>query len=226
MPFFLQNCSLPAVIVRCVLCWVPREYLIQAWHPQKMKLKYQSANNCWLGVESTKYHQIHTRPLLPSDLNPIKISCLFKYQYNSFHSYVFHVKLADLISFHSWVIHFTVGGPAEVVVVVFFFFFLFLSIVLIKTNWIELMVPRPQITALPSQSCSSLKWDKSSVLCNQTSTKSQPVKEAGSLVCCYCHGRIIAFPSRSQIITWHERAQGDLFEHKEMRLPSMWQWLF
>lgn len=99
----------------------------------------------------------------------------FKYQYNSFQSYVF--QRHDLIfstckadwfdklslmsnSFHCWR---TGWGCC---------FFLFLSIALIKTNWIELMVLRPRITVLPSQSCSSLKWDKSSVPCNQTSKKS------------------------------------------------------
>lgn len=104
----------------------------------------------------------------------------FKYQYNSFHSYVF--QRLDLIfstykagwfdklslvsnSFHCWR---TLWGCC---------FFLFLSIALIKTNWIELMVPSPWITVLPSQSCSSLKWDKSSVPCNQTSKKVNTTKE-------------------------------------------------
>ena len=100
---------------------------------------------------------------------------LFKYHYNSFQSYV--SQRLDLIfstykagwfdklslmsnSFHCWT---TLWGCC---------FFLFLSIALIKTNWIELMVPSPRITVLPSQSCSSLKWDKSSVPCNQTWKKS------------------------------------------------------
>lgn len=92
--------------------------------------------------------------------------------------YSLHLKLLDLISFHSWVIHFIVGGPCEVVV-----FFLFLSIVLIKTNWIELMVPSPRITVLPSQSCSSLKWDKSSVPRNQTWKKKKSTRQRSHLPC-------------------------------------------
>ena len=104
----------------------------------------------------------------------------FKYQYSSFQSYVF--QLHDLIfstykagwfdklslmsnSFHCWG---TLWGCC---------FFLFLSIELIKTNWIELMVPSSRITVLPSPSCSSLKWDKSSVPCNHTWKKVNTPKE-------------------------------------------------
>lgn len=108
----------------------------------------------------------------------------FKYQYNSFQSYVF--PCLDLIfstykagwfdklslmsnSFHCWR---TLWGCC---------FFLFLSIALIKTNWIELMVPSPRITVLPFQSCSSLKWDKSSVPCNQTWKKVNTPKKSSPL---------------------------------------------
>lgn len=146
----------------------------------------------------------------------------FKYQYNSFQSYVF--QHPDLLfstfktdwfdklslmsnSFHCWR---TGCGCCFVL----FFSPLFLSIVLIKTNWIELMALRPRITVLPSQPCSSLKWDKSSVPCNQTSKKA--TRQRSQLPCllllwwAHYHFSIkstnnnLAWKSRQRLVWTHE----------------------
>lgn len=107
----------------------------------------------------------------------------FKYQYNSFQSYVFQrLDLLfstyksgwfDKLSLMSNSFHWRSQWGCC--------FFLILSIELIKTNWIELMVPSPWIAVQPSRSCSSLKWDKSSVPCNQTWKKVNTPKKLSPL---------------------------------------------
>lgn len=188
-PFFFTKLCVSAVIVRCILQSSSSQCsVVQVFHSKatsKNKWKYLTADR-FVSNECIT-HQISSNNRWPviviwfvsnRDFMP------FKYQYNSLPLYVF--QRLDLIfstykagwfdklslmsnSFHCWR---TLWGCC---------FFLCLFTVLIKTNWIELMVLSPRITVLPSQSCSSLKLDKSSVPCNQTWKKS--TRQRSHLLC-------------------------------------------
>lgn len=124
-------------------------------------------------------------------------------------------KLTGLISLHSQVICFIVGGLGVVVVSVFPSH---PSTVLIKTNWMEGMVqapPRP----LPNlrATISALLIPKMSQIKCAMLSEDMEVKGANSLSLLLSGKGIINSPPHSREIFWSGRTDRPLPDHKEMR---------